>query len=124
MQEQKKLRRTIALVYGCLLAVGLAYYGWGALTGKYLPCLLNRATGLLCPGCGVSRMFLSLTRADVRAAFSYNPVVFVLLILWNLVALLCFWGRPAFLRRKAVLTGGLWATVVALIIFGVVRNLP
>ncbi len=36
-------------------------------------CLLRRMTGMTCPGCGLTRCFISLAHGDWAAAWSYNP---------------------------------------------------
>jgi len=36
-------------------------------------CFLRRFTGLNCPGCGLTRCFISLAHGDVPAAWKYNP---------------------------------------------------
>jgi hypothetical protein len=36
-------------------------------------CTFRRFSGLGCPGCGMTRCFISLANGDVRAAWSYNP---------------------------------------------------
>src|SRR5439155_16652693 len=36
-------------------------------------CMLRRMTGLPCPGCGMTRCFISLAHGDLPAAWSYNP---------------------------------------------------
>jgi hypothetical protein len=43
--------------------------------GAPLPelCMMKRSTGLNCPGCGMTRCFISLAHGDLRAAWSYNP---------------------------------------------------
>jgi uncharacterized protein DUF2752 len=43
--------------------------------GVALPelCLMRRASGLSCPGCGLTRSFISLAHGDVARAWSYNP---------------------------------------------------
>ena len=46
-----------------------------------IPCLFHEITNLYCPGCGITRMFLSLFKLDFYQAFRYNPLVFILLIL-------------------------------------------
>lgn len=46
-----------------------------------LQCVFYNITGLFCPGCGVTRMVLSLLRLDFYQAFRYNPLIFILLIL-------------------------------------------
>jgi len=36
-------------------------------------CMSRRTFGLICPGCGLTRCFISLVRGDVATAWSYNP---------------------------------------------------
>ena len=36
-------------------------------------CMSRRMFGLSCPGCGLTRSFISLVRGDVASAWSYNP---------------------------------------------------
>lgn len=122
MLEQKRMRKNIIRIYLVTLGVGFAYFLFGKATGWFMPCLLNKYTGLLCPGCGISRMFLSLARLQIRQAFCYNPAIFVLLILWNGVALLCFWGKPEFIRKERFLYISLGLSVAALVLFGIARN--
>ncbi len=45
------------------------------LLGVPLPelCMMKRWTGSGCPGCGMTRCFISLAHGDVRAALHYNP---------------------------------------------------
>ena len=76
--ERTRLRR---LGGGCalLLAAGLGYALWVRLTGLAIPCPFRAVTGLLCPGCGVTRLCLALLRGDFPAAWSANPVLLLLL---------------------------------------------
>jgi Protein of unknown function (DUF2752) len=43
--------------------------------GAPLPelCMFKRMTGMGCPGCGMTRCFISLAHGDLRAAWRYNP---------------------------------------------------
>jgi hypothetical protein len=36
-------------------------------------CMLRRLTGLSCPGCGLTRCFISLAHGDFASAWSFNP---------------------------------------------------
>jgi len=36
-------------------------------------CMLRRMTGLSCPGCGLTRCFISLAHGDLASAWSFNP---------------------------------------------------
>jgi hypothetical protein len=46
-------------------------------------CTFRRFAGLSCPGCGLTRSFISLAHADFRSAWFYNPAG---LLLFPLVA--------------------------------------
>lgn len=67
MRKPQNLKWKIPLfsLYGLLLGV------WLLLD---LPCILRSLTGVICPGCGMSRAWLALLRLDLRAAFSYHPM--------------------------------------------------
>jgi hypothetical protein len=57
--------------------VGLAYLLLTLFTDFRIPCLFHELTGLKCPGCGITRMILSLVRLDFASAFRYNPLLFI-----------------------------------------------
>ena len=116
------MRRQIFKIYSVILAVGLGYWLWIRLTGLSIPCLYLITTGLRCPGCGSTRMMLSLLRLDFAAAFSYNPVVFVLFGIWNLIAFFCFVGKPYFFQKPRFLYTVFWISLFFLIVFGILRN--
>lgn len=122
--ERVRLRR---LLGGCaaLLAAGLGYALWVRLTGLAIPCPFRALTGLLCPGCGVTRLCLALLRGDWAAAWQANPVL--LLLLPVLLALLIRAalryvreGRAAGPQWESAL---IWGMVGLLVAWGVVRNL-
>lgn len=117
------MRAKILKIYISLFTIGTIYLIWVLATGTGIPCLYYEATGLLCPGCGVSRMFIDLARLDIAAAFSYNPIVFVLLIIWNLIALLCFVGKPQCVQTSKFLYTSLGMTLAVLSVWGIVRNI-
>ncbi|MET3931654.1 hypothetical protein ABIE51_003541 [Lysobacter sp. OAE881] len=88
------------------------------------PCIFHAVTGLHCPGCGLTRMLHALVHGDVARAWSMNPLAMIALPL--LAAMLAQWWLarpllPASLNRYAH-DGRVW--IVALLAFGVLRNLP
>ena len=88
------------------------------------PCVFHAVTGLHCPGCGLTRMLHALVHGDVARAWSMNPLAMIALPL--LATMLAQWWLarpllPAWLDRNAH-DGRVW--IVALIAFGVLRNLP
>ena len=118
-----RLRKTV-IKYSIILGVALAYLVFVLCTGIRIPCLFFELTGLQCPGCGITRMFVSLARLDFAAAFSYNQAVF-LTGPFLLAYLIC--SEIKFVRfgdrRLGRWEGFLWIELFVLIAFGVLRNL-
>ena len=46
-----------------------------------IPCVMRSITGLICPGCGMTRAWLAMLRLQVAEAFSWHPM---------------FWAVPVF----------------------------
>ena len=42
-----------------------------------IPCLIKWAFGIECPGCGITRAYISLFRLDLKQAFMYNRMFWV-----------------------------------------------
>lgn len=122
-ERKNRMRTKILKIYGGFLFVGIIYFIWIQATNIYIPCFYFLTTGLLCPGCGTTRMFLSLIQLDFAGAFAHNPVAFLLFFVWNLIALLSFWGKPSFVKQGRFLYGVFAVSVIILWGFGVVRNL-
>lgn len=77
--EEKKRLSAILTKCAIVVGVGIAYALFVRLTGWGIPCLFHLWTGKLCPGCGITRMFLSLLRLDFATAARYNLLVLCLL---------------------------------------------
>ena len=127
MPSEARLR-LFGLLKGCLiaLAIGLAYALLARFTPFSIPCPIRRLTGLLCPGCGVTRMCVALLGGHLKAAWEANPM---LMCLSPLLALCGLWHGVAYVRnggaaRSRVLIGIEVCLVVSLVAFGVWRNLP
>ena len=122
--QRKRLGR-LAAVTAATAALGLSYALLMRYTGLAVPCPFRELTGLLCPGCGVSRMCLSLLSGDLAAAWRYNPA---LLCISPLFAALVFdlalrYVKEGSLRPHKWANVLLWIMIIALLAFGVLRNL-
>lgn len=76
IEEKKRLKKVlkkaiILLTVAVLYAIFVRNVGWG------IPCVYKLLTKKLCPGCGISRMFLSLFRFDFVSAAKYNLLVLI-----------------------------------------------
>ena len=123
--EAKHRLKRLLLRAGLVLGIGLAYAVFVRLSGLSIPCPFHAVTGLLCPGCGVTRMCLALLRLDFAAAWQANPVL--LLLLPVLAALLLRQavryvktGRSTLSRGESALV---WGMAAVLLLWGIARNL-
>ena len=109
--------------YALIIGICLAYLVFVLCTDIKIPCLFYLATGLQCPGCGITRMFVSIARGKLDMAFKFNPFLFVCLPL----ILLCviYWETTYVLTGKATM-GKLrflpYLLLIAALLFGVLRN--
>ena len=107
-----------ALAAACQLA--LMQVGLG------IRCPIRLLTGLQCPGCGVSHLVLHLLTGHPLQAFYDNPAIFTELpvlavILGRRTIRYIRTGEGRFCRWEEI---GIYLCIAALLIFGVVRNLP
>lgn len=63
--------------YMLLIAIGIAYMVFCRTTGLSLSCPFHALTGLDCPGCGITRLFLSFAEGDLTGAFLANEALFI-----------------------------------------------
>jgi hypothetical protein len=92
--------------------------------GHYPLCPFRALTGLDCPGCGSLRAVHALAHGDPIRAADHNLLLVLLLPL--LAAAWLGWALPH-LRGRPARSLPAWApraTLVALVVFGVLRNLP
>lgn len=88
-----------------------------------IPCVFYEITGLYCPGCGITRLCLSLFEGDVYQAFRYNPIIFIdLPISFILFVLNIFFKNNKNIKKITDVIIIFLATIT--IIFGVIRNIP
>jgi hypothetical protein len=81
--------------------------------GLGLPmCLLRAATGVPCPGCGLTRAFTALAHGDVASAWTYHPFAVLLSAQGALAWVLSAWpllrGRPLRVRSVLIERALLW----------------
>ena len=109
--------------YVIVLSVLLAYLIWILLTDIKFPCMIYQLTGYQCPGCGITRMCLSLVEFDFKSAFYYNPFLFITAPL-NLFCIL-YLEINYILKGKyrfGIIKYFLYLEVVGFILFGILRN--
>lgn len=120
--SKPRLRRLLSGL-AALLALGLGYAWAVARLGVGIPCPVHTLTGLLCPGCGVTRLCLALFRGDWAGAWAANPALCLALpALLGLSA----WRAVGYVKGAAPSRweNRAWlALALFLLAFGVARNL-
>ena len=90
-------------------------------------CAVQRATGLLCPGCGGSRAASHLAQGEIRPALRDNALIIVAvpLLVYLLVAQLVRGWTKRRLPGAAALGRTFWIVLVSgVILFTILRNIP
>ena len=74
-------KRIIKIVFFFLISIILIllYYIIFNKFGIAIPCIFHKITGLYCPGCGITRMLISLLHGNIKEAFMYNQLLFIML---------------------------------------------
>lgn len=121
-ERRNKVLRAFAVVVSAGVLYGLIT-GW---LGFGIPCPVHYFTGFKCPGCGVSRMFISLMKLDFINAFEANRLL--LLTLPVIVILLAVYfvryvrtGSKRVSKTESLIYIVL---IVLFLVYGIVRNLP
>ena len=109
--EQTARLKSVSKSTVIILAIGIVYYLFVKITHLGIPCVFNLVTGLHCPGCGISRMFISLFSLDFKTAFSYNAFVMIT-------------GPKGNQKSDKLETVMLVIALILAIAFGVLRNIP
>jgi hypothetical protein len=89
----------------------------------YPVCLFHRATGLDCPGCGGLRAVHQLLHGEWKAAFRLNPLFVLLIPVMLALSARALWLRRRCERAEFVRASWMWVFCIAMILFGVLRNL-
>lgn len=86
-----------------------------------LTCIFYDITGLYCPGCGITRMFLALSKLEFYQAFRYNSLVFCLLLF---ALMYIFYNFGCYKKVKKLNSKATIVLIIIVILFGILRNIP
>ncbi len=119
MNKRSIVLYALLLVILCLYLIELLTLGYA------IPCVFHLVTGLKCPGCGVTRLLVSLSHFDFKSAFHYNAFVFItspLLLYFFIKSML---NNCGVIKNQITSTENriLYVYIVLFVIFGIVRNI-
>jgi hypothetical protein len=121
-----KERKKKVIIYAViLLMIAIIVYFASRKLGIGIPCPSHTLFHVYCPGCGLTRMFLSLFEFNFYQAFRYNALWFVML---PFVIVLLIDGVLAYLYKretkiyKRIPIFVWWILLAIVIAFGLIRN--
>nr|WP_026003027.1 DUF2752 domain-containing protein [Rhodococcus sp. R1101] len=127
MRTRRALAAPMAVAAGAIAVCAAVAWADPTTPGGIIPpCPTYSLFGILCPGCGSSRMMYSLVHLDVPAALHYNALALVALGMLVVVFGAWTWSRgrgtpmPRWTRYR-------WAPHIVLVltaVWFVVRNIP
>lgn len=128
-KDKRMKKRLIEETKKIVLAVsiGFLYYMWVISTNIYIPCIFNLITGLKCPGCGITHMIVNFCQLKFSEAFVANQFLFISL---PIICVVYFSREMYYIRngtrpkRGKILRTFEYAMCIALIGFGIMRNIP
>lgn len=117
----QKVDKSLIITVIVLIIYYILHY---IVTNSFPPCLINKYTGFFCPGCGITRMVLSIITLNFYQAFRYNAflfILFLLTIIYQIIKLI----TKQFSTKELKLNNYVYITIlIAAIGFGIIRNLP
>ena len=119
-----RFKKVIGIVAVILLA-SFAYAFFCKKTGLAIPCAFHSITGLKCPGCGVTRMCLSLMNFDFLSAFNYNQALFCLIpvLMAIFIHIVYRYVRYNTLMPNKFFNAIIYAVIVIMVAFAFLRNI-
>lgn len=121
--EQRKKKTLIIL--GAAILAGITASFVMIKYDLHLPCLFRSITGYMCPGCGATRMFLSLMQLDIKEAFYNNIMLFLSLpfILFILAEMIYSYVKTGKASNSEIGKKTAAVLVICFLIFGILRNI-
>ncbi len=113
-----------AIGSGAIMAGLLVLFLFDPVQSAFFPeCMFLKTTGLLCPGCGATRLMHALMHGQFADAFSYNPFFMLTLLLISIIIADKI-VRKGILMDKMLRPIPLIAYLSLSTLFGILRNIP
>lgn len=122
MKSTNLLKSKTIKTLGFFLLLGVAYALIVRYTSFCIPCFFNTLTGLRCPGCGITHLFLNLMKLDFAGAFHANRFLFATSPLLLLLVILNVFCSDK-IRKMTVVKWLTFAYLVAVLLWTVIRNI-
>lgn len=121
----KKRLKSVLTVFLSFLTAGLCYALLVIYFDIKIPCMFNSLTGLLCPGCGITRMCVFILKGDFYNAFYSNRLVFILipLFIYFILIFSIRYIKYGSYKIKPFEKIVILFVIILLVLFGIIRNI-
>ena len=75
-------KRILNVLIGCILLLLLLLITIKMIDILHFNCIYKKLFNIYCAGCGTTRMIKCILNLEFKEAFMYNPLIFILLILF------------------------------------------
>ena len=119
--NKEKLKKSKIIIFITLL-LSITYLYLNKRFSFYIPCLFHKITHLYCPGCGLTRMIISILKLNFYQAFRYNPLLFIMLpfiIIYEIIYYINWIQDKNFTISKKIW----YILLIITIIYTILRNL-
>ncbi len=96
------------------------------LNSFFPPCIFHEITGLYCPGCGMTRATYSILNLEIKKAFGYNQLFFILIPVLIYMGIKQVFNLKKYGELKPI-RFPYWFTISLLFLvflFWILRNIP
>ena len=116
----------VPIVFSVAAAIILLRIFDPATSRLFPPCPIYYFTGLYCPGCGSLRAIHQLLHGHLQSAWAMNPMSVLLFpfLTYELICEAAFYLGQQRLPRFTLPGAWIRALCAAILLFGIVRNLP
>ena len=123
--NKKHVTLGVMLAAATLALVSLRVFD-PATSGVFPPCPLHALTGWYCPGCGSLRAFHQLLHGNLANALALNPFAVIVspFLAYGTVSYAVFVLRGKYLPRVFLPAFWIRALCAAIVVFGILRNIP
>lgn len=121
----QNFNKSKCLKISAVILLFIIYYFVVTRTGFYIPCLFHKITGLKCPGCGISTMYVNMASFNLKEAFFNNPVIFCSqpFLYYFIIKIIYMYIQDKKIIFNKFENIILYSYIAILIVFGIARNL-
>jgi formate/nitrite transporter FocA (FNT family) len=125
--NKRSFVKKIVLIAGALITLAVPFFIWqhdANVESAQSLCPFKMATGLPCPGCGITKSFISIYQGDLRKSFSYHlfgPLAFVLSFIVIIVLSIELFSGKKYFRWLVYNKTLAWVLAITLMVYHFVR---